>query len=396
MVDWVTALPLASFNGLFFHVATSEAEAGHRVSTTPIPNGHHVNESFGPAPRKITVTAYCLGAACYLSAEALIAAAETQHLGLLVLPDGAGGPVRLIKATRKFDKDKLGYAAVDLEAVAEPAPAAGGFSAFALAQAMFARSASITSSAGAFVAAGLSLAGQPAPVISAAVESAAGALGDLVGLRLAARLDPAGEASVEPAFAAAFAALPDVPGDPAAFGAALAGAAVALGDAADPAFLLEVIGQSARPADPPPPAVSRGTAQTIHDNAVAAQALAAAMRAVVVGEAMARREYRDRFEGGQARALAAAIFDDALSRLGRAGLTLAADLSALRGLMAERVAAQISSIAPVITVSVPASLPSLWVAWRLYADPRRAAEVADRAGVGHPSFMPLRFEAVAA
>lgn len=55
---------------------------------------------------------------------------------------------------------------------------------------------------------------------------------------------------------------------------------------------------------------------------------------------------------------------------------------------------QIADIAPIVTVTVPRALPSLWHAWRLYGDPTRADDLVRRNRVAHPSFMPERFEAL--
>ena len=46
------------------------------------------------------------------------------------------------------------------------------------------------------------------------------------------------------------------------------------------------------------------------------------------------------------------------------------------------------------TLDVGAQMPSLYWAYRLYADAERAKEVAARNRVYHPSFMPTTFEAL--
>lgn len=396
MIDWTRSLLPASFNGQVFYVQSGEIEAGHRVNTTPIPNGRHINESFGPAARKFTVEAYLTGDACYTRAAALIAAAEGQHRGLLILPDSGPHPVRLTKATRKFDKDKLGYAVVSLEAVGEPVAAATGLSALALEQQIYGVGALATAATGTFAAGGFALAGQPSMVIEAALEQAAQALGDLTALASAARLDPAGRDALAPKTEAALAALAGFASAPASYGAALAEVAIALGDVADPATLTEIIDALGPPAEPPAALVLQGAALVIAGNGAAGVALAAAMRALALGEALARRSFRDRPEAVAARMIAAAVFDDALARLGRSALDLAGRLSAMRGLVAERISRVEADLAPVVRVAAPLRLPSLVWAWRLYGAPARADELARRAGVAHPGFMPESFEALAA
>lgn len=395
MTDWTALLLPASFNGLAFHVESAHVEAGHRVAKTLIPNGSHVLESFGPAARSFEVDAYVTGIAGPARAAALLAAAESLHRGVMVLPDSGARRVRLTKAKRAFEKDKLGYLAVTLEAVAEPSFGFGGLSANALESAIYAASGLAATALGVFAAAGFALRGQPAPVVEAAIISAAGPLGDLQGLRSAARLSPDALAASAPAFDAASAALASFADDPASYGAALGQAAIALGDAADPAALLEAVISSGRPTDPPAPSVTAPSAATRFDNALQGAALTAAARAIAIAEGFARRSFADRGEAIAARALAAAVFDDALARAGRAGLDLARELSAMKGLVAELATRRAADVAPLITVSAPLRLPALWWAWRLYADPSRAEGLAARARAPHLAVMPREFEALA-
>lgn len=395
MTDWTAILLPASFNGQAFYVERAKVEAGHRVAKTLIPNGSHVLESFGPQARTFEVDAYVTREAGPARAAALLAAAERQHRGVLVLPDSGAHTVRLTKAKRAFEKDKLGFIAVTIEATVEPLSALGGLSANALESAIYAAAGLAATATGAFAGAAFSLAGQPAPVIEAATVSAAAPLGDLIALRAAARLAPATLQTVAPAFAAAEQALAAFADAPAAYGAALAEAAIALGDAAEPAALLQAIIAAGLPADPPAPSVTTPASAARFDNAVQAVALTAAIRAIAVAEGFARRVFTDRQEAITARALAAAVFDDALARAGRAGLDLARELSAMKGLVAELTTRRAANLAPIITVSAPQRLPALWWAWRLYADPNRAEGLAARARAPHLAVMPTRFEALA-
>lgn len=396
MTDWTQRLLPASFNGIAFHVESADVEAGHRVTTTTIPNGGHILESFGPQARKFEIEAYFTGLNAPATAASLVAAAETRHAGVLVLPDSGAQAVRLTKARRSFEKDKLGYVAVSLEAVAEPSTLRAGLSVAALENRVYALALAAVPAVAAFLADGLQIIGRSSVVQEAAIEAAADSLGDLFALREAVRLSPPGLAAVEPSFTAAALALPGLATDPAAFGTAMAQAAIALGDAADPETLAETIVSFGQPAPPAPPAVTQGSAVTVAENAAIATGLTAVARAIALGESQARRSYPDRATAVAARQITTAVFDDALGRLGRAGLDLAAQLANLSGVLAELVTVRAADLAPVITVQAPARLPSLWWAWRLYADPQRAAELAGRAGVFHPGFMPERFEALAA
>jgi prophage DNA circulation protein len=396
MTDWTRLLLPASFNGIPFYVEGSDIEAGHRVSTSMVPNGRHINESFGPSARKFEVEAYLTRETSAAVAEALLSAAELRHKGVLVLPDSGARLVRLTKAKRSFKRDKLGYVEVSLEAVAEPVNAGAGLSANALEAQIYAIAGLAASALGVFAGAAFQLSGQPSTVQEAGFDAAAGALGDLVALRDAVRPDPAALDAMAPAFTAATVALAGLISDPDSFGLALANAAIALGDAVDPATLTETIVAFGQPEDAAPAQVSQGTALVIAANAAQAVTLQAAARAIALGEGLAHRNYRDRAEAITARAIAAAVFDDALSRAGRAGLDLARELSAMQGVIAELAARREADIAPLITVSAGRSLPALVWAWALYADVSRATEMVQRTGAIHPGFMPERFETLAA
>ncbi|WP_354193549.1 hypothetical protein [Bosea sp. OAE506] len=280
--------------------------------------------------------------------------------------------------------------------MAEPALSGIRLSANALASQLFAIAGLVPAALGGFVASAFRLAGQPSTVLDAALTSAAGALGDLVALRESVRLPPAARDAVSPAFAAATLALGNLAADPAGYGDAVARAAIALADAADPATLTESLVSLGPPVDAAPAQVSQGTALVIAANAGHGVALTAAVRALALGEALGYRSYRDRGEAITARAQAAAVFDDALARIGRPGLDLARELAAMKGVVAELTARLEADIAPLITVSAGRRLPSLVWAHALYDDPSRAEDLARRARAFHPAFMPERFEAFAA
>jgi hypothetical protein len=394
-MSWTDRLLPASFNGVAFYVDRAHVEAGQRVAKTLIPNGGHVLESFGPAARTFEVTAYLIGDFAYARAAALTAMPEAAHRGVLVLPDFITARVRLTKAKRAFEKDKLGYAAVDLEAVAEPDRAGAALSVGALQSALFAAAAAMIPAMAGYASRALTLAGQPAPLREAAVDAGATAAGDLIALREAARLAPAAQANVAAPFVAMLAGVANLPADPAGFGSGLAAAAIALGDAAEPAGLLSLVIAAGRPVEPAPAAVSSGFSTVIAANAREIVALTAVARAVAVGEALARADWLDRAAAIEARSLSAAVFDDALARAGRAGFDLRAALSAMKGLAVELITAQAAAIAPLITVAAPRRLPALWWAHRLYNDPQRAVDLARRTRSPNPAALPDRFEALA-
>lgn len=394
MSDWTKRLRRASFAGQPFYVESHSDESGQRVATTPIPNALWVNESFGPSARKFEIEAYLAGSFCYERAEAFGRMAEDRHLGALVLPDCPPVTVRLTKVRREFERDKLGYAGLSIEAVADPPKPAAGLSANVLQIRVMGLGGLLGAALGGFVAAAFSLAGQVATVIDAAFAAVSGVIGDMVGIAAAVGLGPLGQLAFDTAMGAAIGALPGFVSDPLGFAVALVDAAIVLGDEADPARLAQAIVALGRPADPPPAHVSIGTAVTIAANDVHAVTMAAALRAVALGQAMARRDYADRDEAIEARAVMTAVFDDALARIAGEGLDLARELAAMQGLLAELVRRREADLAPLIEVALPAPLPALVWAWRLYGDPSRADELVRRSGAPNPAFLPERFTAL--
>lgn len=379
----------ASFNGIPFWVESGGPEAGHRVNVTTVPNGAHVNESFGVAPRKYEIEAYCVGEAAYVNANALQSAAENRHQGLLVLPWGSPIQVRMSKARQSFDRQKLGFITVSLEAVNEPTPARGGFSANTLEQMIYAAAGVVQAALGVFAA--IRLSSIPAGFGDVARRAALMPVERLDDIAARARLDPAAGIAMEPLRSAVFTALDDIATSPETYGTALGAYATGLGDIADPAFTLSIVDALGPPPASPPPVVSSGSAMRAAALAEAGAVLASAISALVVGEAMARHIFATRPDAVAARMIAAAIFDDAISRAGRDGYDLARALSAMSGIVTETITRRAADLAPLMTVKAAISLPSLWWAHRLYGTPDRAVELAARAKVFHPGFMPDRF-----
>ena len=384
----------ASFNGITFHVLTGESEATHRVSTTAVPNGRHVNESFGPGARKYSIEAYFTGAACVPAAEAMVAAAENSHRGLLMLPGAVPALVRLTRASSRFDKDKLGYILVSFEAVAEPAEQ-GGFSVDLIALRLFSTLAGLPALMGAFAAVAFNLAGRSPGVVVAAQTSAASALADLESVRGALRLDAAQDETLAGPAQSALLALANFPADPAGFGVALGDYALALGDVATPEEMTQQVAEFGPLPERAPPLTSSVTAAAMSANVDAADALATIARCVAVAEAQPRQTFPARAEALEARAVIVALFDDALARLGRGSHLIGPQLNTLLGDLADLNAAQALRLAETITVSAPARLPSLWWSYRLYGTPDRAEELATRAHAPIPARMPARFDAAA-
>jgi prophage DNA circulation protein len=109
-----------------------------------------------------------------------------------------------------------------------------------------------------------------------------------------------------------------------------------------------------------------------------------------------RRTYTSRQEGVTARAMAAERFEVELDdTTGAANAALFVAIQNLRGRVVDYLSRLITDLAPVVTVEASRQMPSLFWAWRLYADPTRSDEPVARNQVRHPSFMPTVFQALA-
>lgn len=122
-------------------------------------------------------------------------------------------------------------------------------------------------------------------------------------------------------------------------------------------------------------------------------------RAALASIAMACADYEPASSTEAAATLdrVATLFDNEITAAADAGEF--ASYTALRTLRAAVVADLTARSAPLpelVTVALPAPMPSLALAYRLYGDAAREPGMVDRAGgVVHPGFMPRRFEALA-
>ena len=134
-------------------------------------------------------------------------------------------------------------------------------------------------------------------------------------------------------------------------------------------------------------------------DAANAQGVARLARLVLIvpyAEALIRVAYATRQDGITARADCVERFERELGLCqGALDSPVARVLTDLRDRCVEYLSRAIATLAPVVPVGAPLSLPSLFWAWRLYRDPSRASELVARNGVPHPSFMPTQFEALA-
>ena len=145
------------------------------------------------------------------------------------------------------------------------------------------------------------------------------------------------------------------------------------------------------------------TQANLTTTAVRAAANAAAVSSVVrlaaltaYAEAMMRKTYAARPDGVAARAEIAERFDNELSNTpGAVYADLFRAIDDLSGRVVEYLSQVINDLAPLINIEIAKKLPAVYLAFRLYADPLRDAELIARNQVRNPAFMPQTFVALA-
>lgn len=116
---------------------------------------------------------------------------------------------------------------------------------------------------------------------------------------------------------------------------------------------------------------------------------------VVACFATVRADYSARQDAAAARSALSARADAAYARIGEAGAEVLDWIVRLVGETVLSLSALVASRVPVVRVETGISLPSTLLAWDLYGDPSRAAEIVRRNRTGTPLIMPVGFEALA-
>ena len=117
---------------------------------------------------------------------------------------------------------------------------------------------------------------------------------------------------------------------------------------------------------------------------------------VISSFASVRRDYRSRQDAAMARTVLGATAADAYGAIGSAFGYEALDwIVWLVGAAMIELSAIAATRAPLVRVETGISLPSTLLAFDLYGDPARAAEIVDRNRSGTAMLMPVTFEALA-
>jgi prophage DNA circulation protein len=401
--DWLASLWRASYKGVPFFFEQDDEDGGRGLVVHLFPNRDDpFIEDLGENPRHFGGTAYVHGDDADAQAAALIRALASRGPGTLVVPLFGPLSVRCLTFRRKHERDRLGIVAFELRFVREGAATALA-SVAAARNAAFGAADALSQVLADRFAPALTLDRQPDHVISAASGGVELAAAVFDALRTSYAVDVAASSAVRDALAeiVSGAATGIASGDAATIGAlaaALVAGARALADGMPPASAARSMVEAADQFLPQPDKIYHAPSQArAAANAAAAARLARLAALTAFAEATIRRDYADRPAGVTARAELAARFQVELEACrGAADAELYLALQDLRAGAVDYLSRLINDLSPVVTVTTLQALPSLAVAWRLYADPLRARELAARNQVRHPSFMPLEFSALAA
>ncbi|MCG6204201.1 DNA circularization N-terminal domain-containing protein [Rhodopseudomonas sp. HC1] len=399
--DWTKTLWMASYKGVPFWVEDDGDDGARRIVIHEFPmRDDPFLEDLGERSRQFEVTAYVASDSADADAAAVIATCATRGAGILVLPTHGPILVRCLTFRRDRRKDRAGFIALALMFVREGASSAL-VSGAQLANMVFlaAENASVALSrvfASTVVATGADF------VVDEAVGATLDAVSALEVIRTGGSIDLAvstvQRARIDRLFDGAEAmiaepaALADIP-------VQIVSIARALGDGMAPEAAVVAFGEVATepsialPAGP----VFYGTpsaAAAARNRQAANQVLRIAALAAYA-EAVARVQLSDRQAGIRLRADTAEFFEAELLGIGAEDIDLSHAVGAIRDAVIDYLSRVILDLAPVMNVAANMSMPSLYWAWRLYADPTRSGELVARNRVVHPSFMPPAFEALA-
>ncbi len=449
--DWTRTLWPASYMGMPFYFEWDGSQGGRGLEVHEYFGANTWDvEDTGIKARRFSGLGYVASNVADVQAVALEQIFESPGPGTLTVPIMGPVLVHCEEFERRAEKDQLGYIAFTLKFVAAGpvAPPAPAVSIYALGQNVFDAAAALWLAGASMFPDALVLDNPAGYIVAAAVDETATVVAAVEGVRTTSPVNPAISANVAACNAAIVAAAPAliVPGNPAApvlattpasalvnsDNPAVASAAsaivqltavappippsltdptaiVAAATAANVSQLADGLAgtpdagagamyglvQALQPASASPPASPNAADAAANAAAVLDCARLAALAAWA--EAIERCTYQSRADAVAARALfAEAVGQELANWTGAEGFGVFVALQDLQGAVVQYLTQLMANLAPVVTVTAPATMPSLWWAWRLYRDPMRAFDLVARNGVMHPSFMPLSFEALAA
>jgi prophage DNA circulation protein len=397
--DWLKTLWAASYKGVPFFVEKDDEDGSRRIVEHEFPmRDDPYLEDLGEGVRHYQVTAYVSSDRADAEASSVMQICATRGAGILVLPTHGPILVRCLTFERDRSKDKHGYIGHSLKFTREGFASALASSNLLANLVFMAADNAAASIAAAFVA-GVVATG-PDFVVAAATDGLQDAVAAIETVRTSQAVEPVASAVQRNEIQALFDAVPELVADPATIATVpqrIVAAARAIGDALDAVSALTAFQEIIT--DPSLAAVAVTLVYpTPHRREMAINA-AQAKRVLLLAaltayaEAAVRATLGDRPAAITLRADVAEYFEAVLIELAAGEIDLFHTLASLRDRVIDYLSRAIIDLAPVLTVEANLSMPSLFWAWRLYADPNRNSELVARNRIAHPSFMPPMFEA---
>lgn len=414
--DWLKTLWSASFKGVPFFVEKDDETGGRRIVKHQFPmRDTPYLEDLGEDVREFEVTAYVASDSADGDAASVVAICATRGPGTLVLPTHGPILVRCLNFARDRSKDRHGYIALRLSFIREGASSALA-SVASLANFVFIQADSMALTAALSFAGAIQFSGVADYVQEAAIGGIQDNAAALEAIRTSTPVESAVSSAQRIEIQSIFDTAPSVTATPvlgagvyatpvgrstnspaADLAARVIASARALGDAlpaggAVTAFEATFVGAQITvpaPAFQTPNTLAEASNVNVSNQAMRLAALTA------YSEAVARIRLNDRPAAITLRANVAEYFESELLVTSAADVDLAHALMKLRDAVVDYLTRSIIDLAPVIQLEANMILPSLFWAWRLYADPMRSSELVARNKIPHPSFVPEAFEALA-
>jgi prophage DNA circulation protein len=405
--DWLATLWPASYKGVPFFVEMDDEQGSRRIVEHEFPmRDDPFLEDLGEGVRRYKVTAYVASDTADSDAASVIATCAQRGPGALVLPTHGPIIVRCLNFGRERSKDKHGYIALELRFTREGASSPLA-SIASLANLVFVQADTAALAIATDFLDSVQVTDQPDFVISAATDRLQDGASMLEAIRTSQNVDPAVSTVQQGAIQGLFTGIPDLVANPATLPsvpASIVTIARALGDGLAPAAAMSAFEQvitdpSIAPLTPSPLATGTpyptANLRTAAANAEATYRMMRLTACTVYAEAVARMTFTDRQSAITVRANVAEYFAQQTDYLSSDFIDLVHQIELLRDSVITYLSRTIIDLAPVVTVEANLSMPSLYWAWRLYADPNRSTELVQRNLIPHPSFFPTTFEALA-
>lgn len=400
--DWLKTLWRTSYKGAAFWVETDTEGGGRRIVIHEFPmRDEPFLEDLGERYREFTVTAYVASDRADTEAAALMAICAQRGPGVLILPTQGGVLVRCLEFSRRHEKDRLGYIAHELRFVRQGASGALA-SVASLINMIFVQAEAITSTVANLFATAASLANVPDYVASAFQNGTENALATMEAVRTTKVVDVAVSAEQRDAIQSAYNVLPEAiaAADTAtvtSVGETVIKAALALVENMEAAEALstfeEIIADTPIVVQPTKWMASKWVPH-VEQNEQAALTLLRIAALLAYCEAIARLQLTDRQSAITLRGNVSRYFDEQIEALPSESYELFHAMTKMRDTTVDYLSRAVIDLAPVIRIQANAEMPSLYWAWRLYADPNRSTEIVERNRLANPSFIPTSFEAL--